>query len=80
MIILLYAQIICILLGVVFLWYASTNRTQLHPYHSNCDSVNLFKRQSWYSPTGYKLHLIGFLMIYAGFLVGAVYFFLKLIS
>lgn len=65
------------IIGFVFIWIASTKRTQEHPYHSNTDSVHLFKRQQWYTPAGYKLHLSGMLMIYAGFLTGAVYFGLK---
>lgn len=73
MIILLFLQLGLILIGMLLAWSASTKRTQLHPYHSNCDSVNLFKRQSWYTPTGYKLHLSGMLMVYTSFLTGAIY-------
>ncbi len=76
----IFLQLGLILTGAIFAWVASTKRTQLHPYHSNCDSVHLFKRQSWYTQTGYKLHLSGFLMIYAGFLSGAIHGFITLTS
>ncbi len=77
MIILLFTQFAFILIGLGFVWIASTKRTQLHPYHSNCDSVHVFKRKSWYTPSGYKLHLSGNLLITSGFLIGSFYFILK---
>ncbi len=77
MIILIYIQLVLTLFGLVFLWVASTKRTQLHPYHSNCETVFLFKRQSWYTPIGYKYHIFGHMMILTGVLLQIFYHFNK---
>ena len=77
MILLLYLQLALTVFGLTFLWIASTKRTELHPYHSNCETVNPFKRQSWYTPIGYKYHISGFLMIYTGILLQIFYHFIK---
>jgi len=60
------------IIGFIFVWIASTKRTEAHPYHSNADRVNLFKRQNWYTPMGYKLHVCGFVMIYFGLGLGVL--------
>ena len=77
MITLLFSSLALVLAGLILMWVASTKRTQLHPYHSNCDSEHIFKRKSWYTPAGYNIHLAGYLMIFAGFLCNAAYYFLK---
>jgi len=68
-------QMSMILTGFILVWIASTKRTQAHPYHSNADSVHLFKRRSWYTPVGYKLHVTGMLLFYNGLLVGSLILF-----
>jgi hypothetical protein len=75
-------SLILLLTGIVMVFVAMNHRSPQHPFESGnsraCDVFRpIWMTRNWFTPPGFRLHLLGNLLLVLACLIMAVYYLLK---